>query len=607
MSDLIKLLPDSLANQIAAGEVVQRPGSVVKELLENSVDAGASSINLIIKEAGKSLIQVIDDGCGMSDTDARMCFERHATSKIKTSKDLFQIHTLGFRGEAMASIAAVAHIELKTKIESNELGTKILIENSQVKSQEPTNCLTGTSISVKNLFFNVPARRNFLKSNQVELKHIHDEFVRVAIANPSVCFTFIQNEKKIYMLEKGKLSKRIVQLFGKTYQKQLLPCSETMSVLSISGYIGTPKQSKKTRGEQFFLINNRFVKNGYLHHAVANAYSGLIDDKANPFYVLNITISPDQIDINVHPTKTEIKFQDERLMYGVVNAAVKKSLASFNVTPPIDFSSEVSFDFLNKQREKHVSLSKQERAYGSFQTVSNNKERLDKVESLYRQAYQEDEIDIKEAQKEGNIKDMPTETLLLDHDIKKNINNATLHVHQKYLIQQVKSGLLVVDKTLALERILYEQIIKKTENKKKHSQSCLFPQKVVLNTSDLNLLLEIKKEINDLGFIFQQEDDKNILITGVPSHMGNCNEKNILENLIEQYKFNVKDLTLSKNENLARSLAKCTAHSKSSKLKEEEINYLIDQLFACSQPNFTSEGSPTYILVGLDLLNEWFK
>ncbi|MEM6831917.1 MAG: DNA mismatch repair endonuclease MutL, partial [Bacteroidota bacterium] len=381
MSDIIHLLPDSIANQIAAGEVVQRPASVVKELLENSVDAGATNIQLIVKEAGKSLIQVVDNGKGMSGTDARMSFERHATSKISSSEDLFKIKTMGFRGEALASIAAVAQVEMRTKQGHEDLGTRLLIESSEVKDQEPTAGTEGTSVSVKNLFYNVPARRNFLKSNPVELRHINDEFQRVALANPSISFSFIQNDLEVSKLDSGKLSKRIVQLFGKSYQQQLIPCLEETTHVKVTGYIGKPEYAKKTRGEQFFFINNRFIKNSYLNHAVVRAFESLLKDDYFPFYVLNIEIDPVHVDINVHPTKTEVKFDDDRVLYGVINSAIRQALASFNVTPSLDFSSDVSFDHLNVHREN--ALNNKEKAYGSFQTLHGqqrpSQDRIDKL------------------------------------------------------------------------------------------------------------------------------------------------------------------------------------------------------------------------------------
>jgi DNA mismatch repair protein MutL len=343
MLDIIQLLPDSIANQIAAGEVVQRPSSVVKELLENSIDAEATQVQLIVREAGKTLIQVIDNGKGMSETDARMCFERHATSKIRTSDDLFKIRTMGFRGEAMASIAAVSQVELKTRRNTDELGTMVRIEASELKAQEAISTPEGTNLLVKNLFYNVPARRNFLKSNPVEMRHIIDEFQRVALSNPDIAFSLYHNDAEIYNLPSGKLSRRIVDLFGKSYREQLAPCEEETSFVTVRGFVGKPQFAKKTRGEQFFFANNRFIKNSYLNHAVMSAFEGLMPEGSHPFYVLFIEIDPVHIDINVHPTKTEIKFDDERTVYAIVQAAVRKSMSQHNLAPSLDFDTNINY------------------------------------------------------------------------------------------------------------------------------------------------------------------------------------------------------------------------------------------------------------------------
>ncbi len=603
MSDVIHLLPDSIANQIAAGEVVQRPASVVKEMLENSVDAGASSVQLIVKDAGKTLIQVVDDGIGMSLTDARMSFERHATSKIKTSEDLFKITTLGFRGEALASIAAVAQVEMRTKKEGEELGTLLNIESSEVKKQEPVSCSKGSSISVKNLFYNVPARRNFLKSNPVELRHINDEFQRVALANPDIRFSLTQNELETFKLDSGKLSKRIVQLFGKNYNRQLIPCHEETPLLKISGYIGKPEHAKKTRGEQFFFINNRFIKNSYLNHSVIRAYEGLLKADYFPFYVLNIEIDPVHVDINVHPTKTEVKFDDDRMLYGVINSAVRQALASFNVAPSLDFSADVSFDHLNKEREE--ALTRQEKAYGSFQTIRPSQERLEKLDELYASANQEEIATIEEAEKERVHENIFSSSI--GNESESEEKKPTYQLHGRYLLRQVKSGMIVLDKESALERILFEQYQNQMQSGSGMSQACLFPQQVKLNPGDYALALDLKEEINMLGFEFEQMGKQLLVIQGVPSELAPCNEQEVFEGLIEQYKHNAKKLDLPKKESLVRALAKRTATNKCQSLKNEEMDHLIDRLFGCEQPNYTPEGNPTYVLLSLEQINDWFR
>ncbi|NQZ77425.1 MAG: DNA mismatch repair endonuclease MutL [Ekhidna sp.] len=605
MSDVIHLLPDSIANQIAAGEVVQRPASVVKEMLENSVDAGAKSIKLIVKDAGKSLIQVVDNGCGMTGTDARMSFERHATSKIRSSEDLFKIRTLGFRGEAMASIAAVAQVELKTRQLQSELGTHLTIESSEIKSQEPIAFNQGTSISVKNLFYNVPARRNFLKSNPVELRHINDEFQRVALANPEVAFSMVQNDLETYKLDAGKLSKRIVQLFGKNYQQQLITCAEETELVKIKGYIGKPENAKKTRGEQFFFINSRFIKNSYLNHALVRAYEGLLKEDYHPFYVLFIKIDPVHVDINVHPTKTEVKFDDDRMLYGIINSAVRQALASFNVTPSLDFSADVSFEHLNMQRENPNATTKKDRDYGSLKSLESSQERLAKLNELYASASQEEIATIEEAEKERVVQ--TTFPSSMNQQPEAEEKKSTYHLHGRYLLRQVKSGMVVLDKVSAFERILFEQYQRSIKSNAGSSQSCMFPQQVSLNPSDFALVQELKKEINQLGFEFEHVGESMIVIQGIPSELAPCNEKEVFEGLIEQFKFNAEKLALPKNESLARALAKRTAASRCSKLKEEEMDHLMDRLFACEQPNYTPDGNPTYVLVSLEQINEWFR
>ncbi len=605
MSDVIHLLPDSIANQIAAGEVVQRPASVVKEMLENSVDAEATDIKLIIKDAGKSLIQVVDDGKGMSVTDARMSFERHATSKIRTSDDLFKINTLGFRGEAMASIAAVAQVDLKTKQSTDELGTQIIVEASEIKSQDPIAHGNGTSISVKNLFYNVPARRNFLKSNPVEMRHITDEFQRIALANSQISFTFMQNDLELFRLDQGKLSKRIVQLFGKNYRQQLITTSEVTEHVKIMGYVGKPENAKKTRGEQFFFINHRFIKNSYLNHAVVKAYEGMLKEDYFPFYALFIEIDPIHVDINVHPTKTEVKFDNDRMLYGIINASVRQALASYNVMPSLDFSSDVSFTHLNFQRESNAISSKKDRDYSTFRNIENNKGRLEKLNELYASVSQEEVTSIQKAERERDTTSVFPSSMNQSFSPKE--KKSTYHLHDQYLLRQVKSGMVILDKMAALERILFEQYIKAMSASSGTSQSCMFPQQVPLNPSDFALVVELKDEIKKLGFEFEEIGQQMVMIQGIPSDLASCNEKEIFEGLIEQFKCNAQKLNIPKNESLARAMAKRTSTLKCAKLKEEEMDSLIDKLFACEQPNFTPDGNSTYVLISLEQINDWFK
>ncbi len=600
MQDIIHLLPDSIANQIAAGEVVQRPASAVKEMLENSVDAGATSIKLIIKDAGKGMIHVIDDGKGMSVTDARMSFERHATSKIHSFDDLMKIKTMGFRGEALASIAAVAQVELKTRREEDELGTQINIEASEVKKQEPVSTSQGTSLCVKNLFYNVPARRNFLKSNPVEFKHISEEFHRVALAHPEVAFQLVHGDLDMYKLEAGKLSRRIVQLFGKNYQQQLIACEEELTDVWVTGYVGKPEFAKKTRGEQYFFINNRFIKNAYLNHAVSKAFEGLLKDDYFPFYVLNIEMDPTQVDVNVHPTKTEVKFQDDRTLYGVIQSTVRQALASFNVTPSLDFSTDINFSqFAVEGAQRHESA--RDRAYGQFKTIDSSR-KVEQWEKLYEDVDKEEQRVIEQASKEAfHTSDAGQHEMLPKASM--DMLQKSYQLHDAYLIRQVKSGMVILDKEAALERIFFEKLSKSSSGA---SQSCLFPQQIGLNNSDYALVMEMKAEITALGFEFEPMGEQMIVIQGVPADLAPCNEKEIFEGLIEQFKHNTKALELPKKESLQRALAKRIATTKRKQLGDSEADHLIDQLFGCVQPNYTPGGKPTYVLISLDKINSWF-
>ena len=608
MESIINLLPDSIANQIAAGEVVQRPSSVVKELLENSIDAGATQIKLIVEEAGRTLIQVTDNGMGMGMTDARMSFERHATSKITNTDDLFKIKTMGFRGEALASIAAVSQIELRTKRAQDELGTLLQIEASDIKKQEPAATKKGTSISVKNLFYNVPARRNFLKSNAVEIRHVIDEFQRVALGNPEVGFSFTNNGLEQDLLEHGKLSKRIVQLFGKSYQQQLIPCEEETHHVKIYGYVGKPEFAKKTRGQQFFFINDRYIKNGYLNHAVTTAFQGLLKEDYFPFYVLFINMDPSHVDINVHPTKTEVKFDDDRILYGVINSALKQALGLFNVTPSLNFETDVNFERFVPGKPNTENTGTKDSQWSQFQNIDRH-DRAKNWESIYDVAKKEG-IANKGQIQAGNNETQVTFSSQMDDELpiqQQGAREKTLRLHGKYLIRQVKSGMALIDEKAALERILFERFEERLGKESSASQSSLFPQQVSLASSDYSLVMDIKTEIKQLGFEFEEMGQQMIVIQGVPAELANCNEKEIFEELLEQYKFNKKELGIGQKENLCRSLAKRTATLKCRNLSDEEAEYLIDQLFACKQPNYTPDGQEIYKLISLDKIKNWFS
>jgi DNA mismatch repair protein MutL len=595
--NIIRLLPDSLANQIAAGEVVQRPASVVKELLENAVDAGSSHIQLIIKEAGKTLIQVIDDGCGMSETDARMCFERHATSKIKTVDDLFQIRTLGFRGEALASIAAVAQVEMRTKIPEEELGTFISLSGSQVIEQKPIQCAKGTNIAVKNLFYNVPARRNFLKSNPIELKHIIDEFQRVALINPDIEFTFYHNDAEVYQLRKGKLAHRIVGLFGKNYKQILIPCEEELTTMTIKGYIGRPVSAKRTRGEQFFFVNQRFIKHSYLNHAVVTAFEGLLPEDSFPFYVLIIDTDPQKIDVNVHPTKTEIKFEDERTAYALVRAAVRKALGKHHLAPKMDFDLDTNFTNignLQHNEEEHqidwqkelgdLPLTEQSNSYAQFRNTARQQSNLQHWEELYNFDNEMRKV----------LESKQTETLTFESRLESSASQEqsegkkVFQLHNRFIISQIKSGILLIDQQAAHERILYERFLQNIQGGQGAVQRLLFPEILSLQATDIALLNAMEWELKNLGFDYVLKEN-SLIISGVPANLPINIEARLIEELIEQSKYQAH-LNLSKAEKIAYTMSKRLSIHFGTPLSEIEISALIDQLFACSNPNYAPDG-----------------
>ncbi|RLD19251.1 MAG: DNA mismatch repair endonuclease MutL [Bacteroidetes bacterium] len=604
MPDSIQLLPDSIANQIAAGEVVQRPASAVKELVENAIDAGATEITVIVKEAGKALIQVIDNGAGMSETDARMSFERHATSKIRKTEDLFTILTMGFRGEALASIAAVAQVEMSSRQEEAELGTLLKIEGSEVKVQEPASCPKGTSVAVKNLFYNIPARRNFLKSNAVEMRHITDEFTRIALANPQVSFSLYQNDLETYNLLSSKLSQRIIGLFGAGYKEQMVKCEEETNHIIVKGYLGKPESAKKTRGEQFFFVNNRFIKSGYLHHAVLNAFEGLLAPETHPFYVLYIDIDPKHVDVNVHPTKTEIKFDDERTVYGVIRAAVRQALATHNVMPSIDFANDINF---GQFRTTEAPVTDSDTAYTQFRNIPKDRN-LDNWESLYGDQIKQSKLNYdvdngtqeeSTIHKESAINNPQEEIAALDGN--------TFQVQGNYIISPIKSGLLLVDQEAAHERILYERFVGQLANRSGNAQQCMFPQNIELNPGDFSLVMELQDEISALGFLFEEFGSHSIVINAMPAGLPANNEKELFEGLIEQFKRNKSELSISIPDNLARAMAKRSSLKEGQQLNNQECKSIIDSLFACENPNYAPDGSKTFFILDLKRIENLFS
>ncbi|MCL2414275.1 MAG: DNA mismatch repair endonuclease MutL [Bacteroidales bacterium] len=593
MSDVIRLLPDSVANQIAAGEVVQRPASAVKELLENAVDAESTEIRLIVKDAGKTLIQVIDNGKGMSETDARLCFERHATSKIRDSQDLFSIRTMGFRGEALASIASIAQVELKTRQDNEELGTEIQIEGSEVKSQNPCQCSKGTSVSVKNLFFNVPARRQFLKSDNVELKHISEEFYRVALVHPNLKFSFYHNEKCLHNLEPESFRERIISLFGDVYKKRLVPIEQAVSHVKISGFICKPEFAMKTKGEQYFFVNNRFIRHPYLNHAVSQAFSELIPEKSYPSYFIRFEIDPKNIDINIHPTKTEIKFLDEKLMYGVLLAAVKKSIGAYNLSPSLDFLTNPEFqpDILPKDYTPKTPTVRVNPNYNPFEKTNFSKKQTN------QQAYLES----------FELLQKPIETSVqkqIEHTVEDdNTHFDSFQILNKYLVVDTRSDLLLVCQQRAHERILFEQVQKQLADRQPVSQQKLFPQSLDFSVTNAETLNEILPNLKDLGWDIESLGHHSFAVNATPYKVKESDVQSILETILENFKSGIMLNRNDKQTNLAISMASGMAIKSGIPLDKSAQKHLLTQLFACQIPQLSPKGKPVFSVFSEDEIN----
>jgi DNA mismatch repair protein MutL len=616
--DIIRLLPDNIANQIAAGEVIQRPASAVKELLENAIDSGATQIKLIFKQAGKSHLQVIDNGCGMSETDARMCFEKHATSKIRTADDLFNIRTMGFRGEALASIAAIAQVELKTRMHTEAVGVELEIEGMKVQKQEPCQTPEGTSITVKNLFFNVPARRNFLKSDTVELKYIIDEFHRVSLAHPKIGFQLFNNDYEMYHLKPGNLKQRITQLFGDNYAEKIVPVEEKSYALHVYGFVGKPEFSKKTRGEQFIFVNNRFIKSPYLNHAVSMAYEQMITKDHFPFFVLFLDIDPAKIDVNVHPAKHEIKFEDEKLVYTFVNLGTKHALGAYSISPTLDFNQEDhlhnggAFDQQPRtwlEITQHATQTKDAKKFAPPSNFQTYNERESNNQKNWASAF--DTVGKNEVKPLNFETQKSVGTNYIGFSSSENeVLREAVPPHQllkRYIVSQVKSGFILIDQQAAHERILFERYVKLLEKTKHDSQRQLFPQNLSLSVADNQILLEILPEINQLGFDIQEFGKDSFVVHGFPADIVQGNEIQMIEELIEQYKMNASVNKLAKRDNLAKAIAQSTGIKNGKTLSVEEMKTLIDELFACENPYSTPAGHHTVVTFSKDELEKRFE
>ena len=617
MSSIIQLLPDHVANQIAAGEVVQRPASVVKELLENAVDAKATDIKLILKDAGKSLIQVIDNGVGMSVTDSRLCFERHATSKIRQAEDLFSLHTKGFRGEALASIAAIAHVEMKTKQDQEELGIHIVVEGSKFVSQEPAVLPKGTSFAVKNLFFNIPARRNFLKSETVEQRHIVDEFQRVAMAHPTIHFTMYHNGSEMFNLPISNYRQRIVNIFsGKTNEK-LVPVSEETEIVSIQGFVGKPEFAKKNRGEQFFFVNNRFIKSGYLHHAVMAAYEGLLKDGAQPSYFLYLDVPPHTIDINIHPTKTEIKFDDEHSLYAILRSSIKHSLGQFNVAPVLDFERDPNLDTPYDYQRKNAEYptiqvdsnfnpfaeTKPSKSFSSSSNYKKSEIAQPSWESLYVGLKQNTQ-EIAEMTFENE--EAVTSSLFEENDIEQEIKR-TYQIHKKYIVSPIKSGMVIINQKRAHERVLYEEFLTNMTVQQASSQRLLFPLELFFSSNEIELVRELQLSLENLGFIFDAFAESSIVISGLPITITESKASIVLDDLLTDLQNGIVTDSFSQNDTIAKSMCKSLAVRTGTYLTEKEQENLVHNLFACKEPNVSPFQKPTFITMSVEDLDKKFS
>ena len=606
MSDIIKLLPENVANQIAAGEVVQRPASVVKELLENAIDAGATSVRLFAKDAGKTLIQITDNGKGMSVTDARLCFERHATSKISSSEDLFHIQTKGFRGEALSSIASVAQVELRTRISHEEIGTQVTIEASKVQEQEPVQCQSGTTFFVKNLFYNVPARRYFLKSDAIELRHMIDEFQRVALAHPEIEFQFTHNGAEVFMLPIGTLRQRIVHIFGPKYNEKLVPVEEQTDIVSVGGFISKPEMAKKTRGEQFFFINNRFIKNTYLNHAVTNAFQDLLPQGSFPMYLIYLEIDPTQIDINIHPTKTEIKFQDERAIYAIIHAAVRRALGKFSISPSIDFEQETSISLSPPRASASILPPKIDinPEFNPFESKATNNNRSMNLRGWF---------DSKERDTSGWRDLMEVATRIEDE--KNGGSNLQLEISDEVFFQQhnrryilCSSGerMMIIDQQRAHQRIRFERCMQQLESGKGSVQQIMFPETIELTPIQESLLVSFSHELESLGFRYAQAEGRAIELTGAPAEINlQASSASFLEALTALQE--EVPTHAQAQENMCWQLAASGSIRYGQMLTFPEMESLFQQLMQCTQPYYWRNRKPIIIEFNAHQLSEYFK
>lgn len=637
MSDIIRLLPDSVANQIAAGEVIQRPASVIKELVENSIDAGATSITIILKDAGRTLIQVIDNGSGMSDTDARLAFERHATSKIRKADDLFTLSTMGFRGEALASIAAIAQVDLRTMLKEESIGTRLIISGSKVESQEPEACAPGSNLMVKNLFFNVPARRKFLKKDSVELSNIMREFERLALVNIGVDFTLISNDVTLHSLRRASLKQRISDLFGKSVGKQLIPIDTDTSIVRLNGFIGLPENARKRNALQYLMVNGRNMRHPYFHKAIMQCYERLIPSDEQPNYFVNISVDPETIDVNIHPTKSEIKFENEQAIWQILTAAVRESLGRFNAAPAIDFDVDEAPEIpAFSPDENAIPEVELDEDYNPFASSASRSSRVSSLPSDFDETpYNPQALSPAEGgtgaksagatttqRRSSNLQDWEK---LYDDFIRKRddgyasmieskVNrpeselelestapaNATLQLKNSYILTPSRDGLMVIDQHRAHKRILYDSYLTKVREKSFVCQSTMFPEMVELSPSQNAILTDIAPSLEELGFSLAPLGDNSWSITGLPSVLTGSNPRDLLLGMIESITESGGELADSLHERIALSMARSSAIKRGQALSEAEMDRLLSDLFRLPTPARTPEGKLVFTIINLD-------
>ena len=599
MDNLIKLLPDHVANQIAAGEVVQRPSSVVKELLENSIDSGAKKISLLIKESGRTLIQVVDNGCGMSEKDALICFQRHSTSKITSAADLFNLSTKGFRGEALASIAAISHTELITRTRSSEIGTFIRIEGNKIIQNKSIVSNEGSSISVKNLFYNVPARRNFLKSDNVEVRHIINEFHRVALAHPEIHFEFDNNDNQLFSLPISNIRQRIVNIFGSKSNEKLVPVNETTEVLKLSGFIFKPEFSKKSRGEQFFFVNNRFIKSPYLNHAVNSAFEGLINSGYNASYFLFLDVDPKRIDINIHPTKTEIKFDDDHTIYAILRSAIKHSLGQFNISPILDFDRDKNLDIPYKYASMSSTNNIEVEVNHNFNPFDKNQNELNFKD--LNQSKDNQQLEYSAFQGDLNSQ------LDLDSNLNHETTSSVFQLKNKYLVNKIKSGLVIINQNRAHQRILYENFLKYITVQGNDSQKLIYPVDVQLSIKEIAIIENFKTQLNNSGFLFDTVNNDTLSFSSLPSSIEKDDLESVIRSLLDNITNEIPDDNFSQTDMISKSLAKSMAIKNGQNLNANEMDFIVNGLFACKEPNISPFNKRTYITLTKEDLDNKFN